>query len=323
MSAGNLISCCGNWFDSNPVHQFIGDLMKVIDSHNLPSPIFEAIKDDPYSRGEKANISVTELNTPPLLRQLLARKGDEIEVEAIDLMWALDGKAMHHLLERGAAHLDPATHMVEHRFYHTIDGYTLSGQADMIYLKEKKLQDYKRVLASARKYGAKDDWVKQLNVYRWLAKVSENIDIDVLEVCAWYKDWSKEKLEHDANHPETPIEIFPIEVWPLATTERWVRERIRLHQEADIVDLDKVQPCTGEDKWERGTGFAIKNKFKDRALKIITSGGRKAVNEWITLNVNTRDMANIVVEDREGKPMRCQRYCAARFKCAFGKQWAQ
>lgn len=294
--------------------------MKVIDSHSLPAPLFEAIKNETYSRGD-SDISVTELASPPLIRQHLKRFGDDIEVEAIDMMWALDGRSMHHILQHGAAHLPDEDHLVEHRFFYEIDGYKLSGQADIVYLKEKRLQDYKRIAVSARKFGAKEDWVKQLNVYRWLAKVSENIDIDILEVCAWYKDWSKERMEHDSSHPDSPIQIFPIEVWPLATTEKWVRERIRLHQIADLADFDKVDPCTSEDRWDRGHGFAIKNKFKNRAQKIVDT--RKEALEWITLNVSPKEMANVVVEDREGKPMRCQRYCPARFKCAFGKDWAQ
>jgi len=61
--------------------------MKLTNNLRLPDPMVRAVGNDSYTKGD-ADISVTELLTPPQLRALRIKHHDEIVEDVSDRIWS-------------------------------------------------------------------------------------------------------------------------------------------------------------------------------------------------------------------------------------------
>ena len=122
--------------------------MKYTNNLNLPEAIVEAVKYDDYDAGE-ADISVTSLIGPSLLRQLKKQHKDEVVVDVADQIFRLTGQALHEVLRRANAN-DTA----EKRLFAEIDGKTISGQFDTLSLRSDTLSDYKETSTWSIAFGS-------------------------------------------------------------------------------------------------------------------------------------------------------------------------
>jgi hypothetical protein len=104
--------------------------MKLTNKLNLPKSIENAVRNDPYTRGN-AHISVTTLIGPARIRQLMIKHADEIEEDVSDRIWALLGQVTHGILER--ADDDSFT---EERLFIQRHGWRISGSFDRYCLDE-------------------------------------------------------------------------------------------------------------------------------------------------------------------------------------------
>lgn len=293
--------------------------MPIVDSYNLPLPVFEAIKNRPYNKGD-ADISATGLILPPRIRQLSERLKDSIEVEASDQLYALDGSAMHAVLEWAGKTLDPERFVLEQRLFAELDGWKISGQIDVQDRKLKLIQDYKKTSYWVAVYGAKDEWTQQMNIYRWLCH-ENGIDVDRLEIWASFRDWKKEQAQRDRDYPQIGHQLMPIEVWPIQDTVKYIKERVRIHQEAETAPTSALPMCSDVEQWKKGNGFAVKLSGAKSARKICDT--KREALEWAEKNIKVIDHPKLMIETREGEPRRCINYCPVRFQCTYGKGWAK
>ena len=294
--------------------------MKIVDNIGLPPPVFEAIKNKPYDKGD-ANISITGLITPPRITQYIERLEDKIEQEAADLVFALDGTALHSVLELAASTMSTPDYIFEKRLYGEVDGWKISGQIDLVDLLAKKIQDYKRCSYWVSMYGHKPEWTQQLNGYRWLC-AQNGIDIEHLEICAVYRDWSKEKAYRgEKGYPAKGIELIRLETWPMEQTNAWIKERVRLHQAAEKLALKDQQLCTPDERWEKKEQYAVELKERKSALRLLNS--RADALRWMSENMQPADIARAKVVVRNGDPKRCTSWCPVRFHCDHGKRYAR
>jgi len=293
--------------------------MPIVNTQGLPDPVFEAIKNRPYNNGG-ADISVTGLISPPRVRQLSERLKDSIDVEAADQLYALDGSAMHAILEWAGKTLDPERYILERRLFAEVNGWTISGQIDVIDLEKKLIQDYKKTSYWVAAYGAKDEWTKQLNCYRWLCHAN-GIDVEHLEVWASFRDWKKDQAQRDKSYPQAGHKLMQIDLWPLGKAKEFVYNRVSAHQEASKLSTNDLPKCTDEEKWNKGHGFAVKLAGAKSARKICDT--RSEALLWVDKNIKVADLPKVKIETREGEPRRCINYCQARFHCEYGRGWAR
>lgn len=122
-------------------------------------------------------------------------------------------------------------------------GWKISGQIDVNDRQEKLIQDYKNCSYYVAIFGAKDEWTQQLNVYRWLAH-KNGYDINRLEVFANFRDWNKMKSYRERDYPQVGFKIIPIEVWPLSQTEKFIHDRVTIHQLAETTATASLPMCT-------------------------------------------------------------------------------
>lgn len=290
--------------------------MKITNNDGLPEPIFQAIKNRPYNRGD-SDISVTGLISPPRILQLQDRLKDVLEVEASDSLYALSGSAIHATLEWAGATLDKDRYILEQRLFAEANGWRVSGQIDVIDLKDSLLTDYKNTSHYVAIFGAKEEWTQQLNIYRWLCHVN-GYNISRLEIFANLRDWNKMKSYRDREYPQVGFKVIPIEVWPLDVTEKFVHDRVAIHQLAVTTPTASLPMCTSDERWTKGGGWAVKVDGHKSAKKICDT--KQEALSWMSANVkDPATLAKTRLEPRAGEQRRCIGYCPVRFHCDHGK----
>lgn len=295
--------------------------MKQVNRQGLPLPIEEAFKNRPYDKGDSW-MSVTSLIQPPRIHQMVERMGDSLEVDIADSLPALDGSAMHAVLEWAAKGLDPDIWIVEKRWFAEVLGKKISGQGDVANKPEQLLTDYKRCSRWVGVFGAKDEWEQQLNMLRWLAHMN-GVEVNKLQVFAWFKDWSKtESIKNKGKgYPQKDWELINIPVWDMDRAKAFTEERVRLHLEAEGMSTENLPLCTEEERWQKGDGYAVMLHGEKRARHLASN--KQDALHYIATELRPEQVAIAKVESRVSDPRRCTSWCPVRFHCAYGRKWAQ
>ena len=332
----------------------------IVNNTGVSDGLFRALSVDNYSRGE-ADISVTQLISPPRIVTLHERHDAEIEEEASDVIYRMFGKIVHEILEAEKLTLAGDNHeyrnrninevmqrfiknelpleslseaiskaiaeadaqkvleehelLFEHRmFVSDLNGWTLSGSADHLNLRDQSIHDYK--VCSRWKANDSDftEWTAQQNVYIWLAH-RNGITIKTAAIEGIFRDWTKTAAYRDKEYPQAQTQIFPIEVWPLDKTEQYINERIHLHQEARKMDDEILPMCSSEERWVTLGKFAVEKKGRKSAIRLLDS--HADAEQWIKEHIKDGEVLSIV--RREGDSTRCRHYCPVWKFCEYGR----
>ena len=285
--------------------------MKITNKFNLPEPVYKALIADNYSRGE-SNRSVTQLIDSPRKRILCAEYDDQIEEDASDLVWRVFGTAVHHIFEEQAS----GAYTPEERLFAEVDGWVISGAIDI--QKDEgnahvTLSDYKTTSVWSVIFGKKE-WHNQLNFYAWLVEQARPVTVKALKVVAVLRDWKKREAEKDPkNYPAAPIIVVDIPLWTEGERDNYVRERVRIHQDAEFDRLTGADLpfCTPEERWVRPSKVAVMKGKNKRAVRVFDS---KEDAEQLVADSDPAD--KLWVEERVGEAVRCaQGYCGAAPWC--------
>jgi hypothetical protein len=227
--------------------------MKLTNRANLPQALVRAVQNQGYSPGS-SDITVTQLIQPPMIRHLTKKHYKDIEEDASDRIWALIGSAVHGILENASK---GSTDRFEERIYAEVLEWKLGGAFDL--LEGSRLVDYK--ITSVYSADGKIDWERQLNVLRWLLH-KNGTEVTSLEIQAIFRDWSKHGIKKNPEYPPTQVKTIPVKMWTLEEAEKYVYERVALHQ------LSDPPPCTDEDRWVVPEKFALMKEGGKRATKL-------------------------------------------------------
>ena len=292
--------------------------MKITNNFGMPQPFVDFAINDKYSKG-KADISVTSLIDSPKIRLMKDKYDDQIEVDAVDMVWALFGTAVHSVLEKSKQSDDIIT---EERLYKEVDGWVLSGAIDRQEFvsnddgsRTVNIIDYKVTSVWSVIYG-KPEWENQLNCYAYLASKT---NVGSLKVCAILRDWNRRDAEKKEDYPKAPIVFVDIPLWDKSKTEEYIKDRIRIHQEAQIsFDLNEdVGLCSDEDMWKKNDTWAVKKKGQKRAIRVLDS--EEEANNYIDWHNETDQVytkkTDLEIEFRSGEYTRCGNYCSVADFC--------
>ncbi len=292
--------------------------MKITNNFGMPQPFVDFAINDKYSKG-KADISVTSLIDSPKIRLMKDKYDDQIEVDAVDMVWALFGTAVHSVLEKSKQSDDIIT---EERLYKEVDGWVLSGAIDRQEFvsnddgsRTVNIIDYKVTSVWSVIYG-KPEWENQLNCYAYLASKT---NVGSLKICAILRDWNRRDAEKKEDYPKAPIVFVDIPLWDKSKTEEYIKDRIRIHQEAQIsFDLNEdVGLCSDEDMWKKNDTWAVKKKGQKRAIRVLDS--EEEANNYIDWHNETDQVytkkTDLEIEFRSGEYTRCGNYCSVADFC--------
>lgn len=223
--------------------------------YNLPLPLFEAVKADPYSNGG-ADISVTGLLKPVQVWILEKRHKARVDgaEDCSERLWATYGQLMTTLLERvvKASPELAARYQVEIRSKAMVDGWLVSGAFDLYDRLEETLSDYKFVgsyAAKRAKAGDKEDWEIQLNLLRWLFWKDTGQLAKKLQIVLLLRDYSNSKSPKEGLRP---CEVVDVPAWELEKAEGWIADRIKLIQQYMPLPDAQLLECSDEERWLRG-----------------------------------------------------------------------
>ena len=184
-----------------------------------------------------------------------------------------------------------------------IDGTTITGRPDL--WSADTLDDYKLTSAWAVVFEprGREDWHRQLNVYRWMIYKAHKIEITTLRNVLLLRDWQKSKA-YDYDYPKIPVAVIKAPVWPYEKTEQYIKERIRLHHEAETLPDDQLPLCSDEEMWAKATTWAIMRTGRKSAVKVC-----KSKEEALRL------VGNDEIVERPGQRVRCEEYCDIKEFC--------
>ena len=210
---------------------------------------------DPYNSGG-ANITVTQLIRSPRPVQLMKRHEEKLVDDISGRLWSMYGQLMHALLER-ALPSNQTDYILERRLFADVNAWKVSGQFDLYERATQTLFGYKFVGAYAIKLALREgrpEWEQQLNALAFLAR-KNNIPVTNLKIIGCARDYS-ERVEAEGL---APIETINFKVWPDEVAEKFVHDRVKMHQDAVALPDEKLPECSREERWANNKANESKN----------------------------------------------------------------
>ncbi len=225
--------------------------MKLTNKAGLPQPVFEALTNREYSKGD-ADISVTGLIDSPRVRVLKARHDHEIEVEAEMGLAAFMGTCLHKGIESGTR-----SGTSERRLTIEVEGWKVSGGTD--HFDSGVITDYKSTnvfKAVYAKSGRVKSFEEQLNVYAEIHRQNGFL-VSGLKIWMWFLDWRRNEFKEASRknklwvpnvrsgYPDHKWITYELPLWSSDIAKEFILKRVRLHQEAE----KELPLCSTEDIW--------------------------------------------------------------------------
>lgn len=268
---------------------------------------------------DSSTFSATELLKS--VRQIVLGRQhyDDIERDVQDTFSMWFGTATHDLLESIAK--DDPDLMPETRLEARLGDLTISGEFDLLDVKNNILYDYKTAkiagIESARK-GQDQKWLKQLYVYAWLIDTAMSRPRpEKARIVAFATDWSKIESERKEGYPQHPIQMLE---WPLDDEDLKHEVLLELEEKGnecrallDNPELD-IPKCTFDDCW-CSEDWAIIPAGKERAYKKFGSEDEaRAFYE----EMPNKDKYRII--HRASEFRKCKYYCDCLDWCEQGQR---
>lgn len=285
--------------------------MKTTNVHNLPKQFENYKKKNRHSSGG-ADITVTSLIDSPQVFRLKREHESKLSEDISDSVMSILGTAIHQILEDGA---EP-DHIVEQRFHATVDGFTISGAADVQIPQPDgsvKIVDWKTCSTSALSFNpkGKQEWSNQLNCYAALARLN-GTDVSALEVVAICRDWTKSGKTRYRNYPECPVVRIDIPLWDEAEAYSYLESRVSAHRSGSNYE------CTDSERWMQSSSYAVMKDGRKTAVKIFDNSmeADSYIDELSRNFPIGKSKPEYSVVLREGKSIRCDgNYCGVREFC--------
>ena len=295
--------------------------MKFTNASNLPKAIERAVSNDPYD-SSGSDISTTRLIAPPRIRVLEKRNYDLLKEDVADRIFSLLGQSVHHIIERAKTRKELSEKRLFYKDEKITNGWTLSGAFDLLN-REGHLTDFKVTSAWQVVHALKDgkpDWENQLNVLDFLCRKNPNelinyktkIKVKRLSVMAILRDWSLFQTMKSDNYPKKQVAMIPIRRWTEEEQDNYVRERIKIHQNAEKVS--KLPLCTATERWRKEDQFAVMKSGRKSALRLLDT--KQLALDYLK-SQNMVEGTGCSIVERKGEDVRCQHYCKVNQFCDY------
>jgi hypothetical protein len=287
--------------------------MRIVND-GLPEPMFLAVCNDQYSKGE-SDWTPSSLNQPAYQIALFKKFGDELSESASSRIWSLLGTSVHYMIER-AGEMAKA-YECERRFYGVVPSQfgpkKIGSQIDILD-RSGVLQifDFKVTSVWSAKGEPKPEWIAQLNVGRWCVWKETGEVVEKLNIVGIWKDFNKREAAKDRSYPQSQCSIIEIPVWSFEKTEAWIRDRVDEREKALELGIDEIEACSEEDAWAKKTTYAIKSApDAARASKVCDT----------LAEATAHAKSGQVIEERLGERTRCEGYCPASSHCPAFREY--
>lgn len=277
----------------------------------MPEPFVRAVSERSYDN-EGSWRTVTELIGPAKIANLKRKHESEIELDASELVYTIQGQTAHAIFERAAKTLREEGWIAEMRLHHEVEGQKISGAFDLYNPRKKELIDFKVSTAWKATNEVPEEWVNQTNVLahlirtKMLNRKSEHYEVKSIKVLLVMRDHSKLEAKRNPDYPQAPVQYVDIPVWEDAKCAEYLKNRVVLHLKAEQEEVE----CNPKDRWAKPTVWAIKKVGASRAI----TGGLYADPEKAQEALASLGKGYLI-EHRPGENVRCENYCNVNKWC--------
>lgn len=286
--------------------------MKITNKLGLPDMLQRAVENE-YQYKDK-RYSITSLLDPDRVIMLKRRYNDIIEQDVSECIWMLFGTVTHYALETGIELKE--NEYVEEHLEHTFDsGYTLSGIIDHVY---DYVDDYKTTSVWTVIYGSNNEhWKKQLQMGAYLHYKEHGNWINKGRIIAILKDWNKNDAKYKSDYPDLPIKVIEFDLGTPEEIEEWIIDRFKQIEQLENMYDEELPMCTDEERFNKGTKYAIKKKGNKTAMKVhdTLDGAREHL-----INLERQYPGVYEIEERPGEDTKCLNYCSCCKMCPYYKE---
>jgi len=278
--------------------------MKVTNVMGLPEALVKAVTLRKHN--DPGRLSATTLLNGIKQIHLRDRHWDEIEEDVADLFYAIQGTAVHKVLED-----EGVDEFAEEFLSYEVDGIVVTGRIDNYNMRTGVISDYKNVSVWKIKFSNFEDWRLQGMIYAWLL-IKNGFEVKTCRFVAFIKDHSKRDAKRDSSYPKKPVYVyeFPVTDYGLAEIERYIKAKIAEYKKTLELADDDIPPCTPDERWEKPTKYAVKKEGRKTAIRVMES---QEEADKLAAELGK----NHYVEKRPGESTRCMEYCSCCDFCNF------
>lgn len=327
----------------------------LLNKFGLPEPVVRAVEFESYQK--RGHISVTTLIDSPKVNYL--KTTTDYHEDVSEMVWALRGQALHHILERSALEIAKKEEAagIAPRYKPELkvdyeweeegkDTVHITGTMDLLYMvSPETMYDYKdcsyyKISGCEKRYdesgvpfyhpkdGECQDWIKQTNIYAYILRKKYNIVVKKIRIIAFIKDWSK-KNTNMSGYPESPIVVVELPIYSDEVMYSYIKNRINLHREyyrlGHTGGADAIPECTEEERWKKKDTIKIySSPNAARSSKNFEINGQEdeiqAELYFQNFKIKTPTAIKVRVAGFDG---RCQDYCSVKVHCHYWRQISQ
>lgn len=277
--------------------------MRLTNKFNLPEPFVKVVEESIFDFTDN-RYSATQLLNPTRLNVLYRRYHAELEADVSEFVAQILGTGVHKAFEQVDTNPDTEQRLE----YKLTDTITISGKYDRV--ENYVLQDYKTAKVAKIMREEFDDYKSQALIYAWL-RAKNGLHTASAEFYIIMKDWSLMRAENDPNYPKVGIYVWKHKILPddlVEIEKRITRRALHIASHKNTPD-DQLPMCNEKDRWYTGDKYAVYKNDGVRALKVFDS--ESDARKYI------KDKDDLYIEKREGRNLRCEKYCEVRSVCPF------
>ena len=113
------------------------------------------------------------------------------------------------------------------------------------------------------------------------------------------------------NYPRKQVAMIPIRRWTEEEQDSYVKERIKIHQNAEKVS--ELPLCTATERWHRDDKFAVMKSGRKSAVRLFDT--KQLALDFLKSQGMVEGKGCSIVE-RKGEDVRCQHYCNVNQFCS-------
>ena len=286
--------------------------MKITNIHNMPDMLVRAVEKAYVYRDKR--YSITSLLEPSRIIALKRRYNDKIEQDITDCIFILLGTKTHFELEN--IELKENEFVEDHLEYTFENGYTLSGIID--HYDDEYLDDYKTCKAFTLIFKSDyEKWKKQLQMGAYFAYKKDGKWRKKGRIIALIKDWNRLESQTKSDYPKYPCQVVKFNLGIPEQVEKMILKLFDNVIKLEQMEDDELPLCTAEERYNKGTTWAVKKKNNKRASKI--HNNEEEAKKHLE-NLEKDYPGQYEVEKREGENTRCEFYCSVNKFCPYYKE---
>jgi len=290
-------------------------LSKKPTSMNNIQPVYDAMLQHTkqYDSGD-TDYSVTTLQDPPRIVQLIKRHGHTVPFRVEDWVPSFMGTAIHNYFEAMLKESHPDIYTTEIRLEQILKKRKCSGAFDIMQ-DDTTLWDIKTTKAYNYVYNDRHHWTCQQNVYRWLIHKHMKKLLKKLYIIFWSWQWDKYTNMQNKGYPKAQIVPISLPVWSLERTWDYMNERMQMMIDTESTPDAQLPYCTADEMWARDDVFAVHLKDRKKALRLCPSNN--AAIDWMNTYQQESNckLANLYIDYRPGYRIRCEEWCGINQHC--------